>query len=151
MNRTINWGIIGPGKIANRFASSFTSIPNARLWAVASRDLEKARAFAREHNVQNCYDSYDALANDPNIDVVYIATPHAYHREQTLLCLHNKKAVLCEKPLTLNHNDATEMIEAAKKNNVFLMEALWSKFLPPYIKAKELIDNGEIGKQLQIL
>jgi len=146
MARTINWGIIGPGKIANSFASSFHSVPDAKLYAVASRDREKARSFAKLYNIQKSYDSYDALANDPDIDVVYVATPHAYHREQTLLCLHNKKAVLCEKPLTLNHNDALEMIEAAKKNNVFFMEAMWSRFFPTTIKTLKLIHEGAIGE-----
>lgn len=146
MGRTINWGIIGPGKIANRFASSFKSIPDARLYAVASRDLEKARSFARLYGFQKSYDNYDALANDPEVDVVYIATPHAYHREQTLLCLHNKKAVLCEKPLTLSHNDALEMVEAARKNNVFFMEAMWSRFFPTTIKTLKLIRDGAIGE-----
>ena len=145
MGRTINWGIIGPGKIANSFASSFSSIPDARLYAVASRDPEKARSFAKLYNIQKSYDSYDSLANDPDIDIVYIATPHVYHREQTLLCLHNRKAVLCEKPLTLNHNDALEMIEAARMNNVFLMEAMWSRFFPTTIKTLKLIQEGVIG------
>jgi len=146
MGRTINWGIIGPGKIADRFASSFKSIPDAQLYAVASRDLERSRSFAKLYDIQKSYGSYDALANDPDVDVVYIATPHAYHREQTLLCVHNKKAVLCEKPLTLNHNDALEMIEAAKKNNVFFMEAMWSRFFPTTIKTLKLIQEGAIGE-----
>lgn len=145
MDRTINWGIIGPGKIANRFASSFESIPNAVLYGVASRDLEKAKLFASNYGVKKCFDSYEALASDPNIDVIYIATPHTFHREQTLLCLHNKKSVLCEKPLTLSYNDAQEMITTAKKNKVFLMEAMWSRFFPTTIKTLELIHKGAIG------
>ena len=145
MSRTINWGIIGPGKIANRFASSFEAIPDATLYGVASRNLEKAKSFALDHNIPNYFDDYEALVNDPHIDVVYIATPHAFHLEQTLLCLQNKKAVLCEKPLTLNHKYAVEMVTAARSRSVFLMEAMWSRFFPTTMKTLELIRAGAIG------
>ena len=145
MTRIINWGIIGPGKIANRFVSSFKSIPNAKLYAVASRDIEKAKAFAKTYGIEKCYDNYESIANDSVVDVVYIATPHVFHREQTLLCLTNKKAVLCEKPLSLSHKDALDMIECARNNNVFLMEAMWSRFFPTTIKALELVRQGAVG------
>lgn len=145
MSRTINWGIIGPGKIANRFASSFKALPQATLYAVASRDIQKAKAFAKKYALQKCFDNYEALANDPDIDVVYIATPHAFHREHTILCLQNKKAVLCEKPLTLNYKYALEMVSVARKNNIFLMEAMWSRFFPTTIKTLDLIKQGVIG------
>lgn len=146
MTRIINWGIIGPGKIANSFASSFKAIPNARLHAVASRDMDKAKAFAKTYDVEKCYNNYESIANDHAVDVIYIATPHVFHREQTLLCLTNKKAVLCEKPLTLSRKDAMEMIDCARSNNVFLMEAMWSRFFPTTIKTLELIREGAIGE-----
>ncbi len=146
MSRTINWGIIGPGKIANRFASAFGSIPNAKLYAVASRDRNKAEAFAKQYNIAHAYDNYDALVDNPNIDIIYIATPHPFHHEQTLLCLNRKKAVLCEKPLTLNATRALEMISAARSNNVFLMEAMWTRFFPSMHKMLEIINEGLIGE-----
>jgi predicted dehydrogenase len=145
MTRIINWGILGPGKIANRLASSFGKIPEAKLYAVASRDIEKAKAFAHEHNIPNCYDSYEKLIDDPNIDVIYVATPHSFHYEQTLLCLHKKKAVLCEKPLTINLRCAGEMIATARKNKTFLMEAMWTRFFPATHKALEIIKSGKLG------
>jgi len=145
MTRIINWGIIGPGKIASRFASSFKTIPNAKLYAVASRDIKKANTFAKTYDIEKCYDNYESLANDATVDVIYIATPHVFHREQSLLCLTNKKAVLCEKPLTLSHNDAIDMVGCARSNNVFLMEAMWSRFFPTTIKALELVQQGAIG------
>lgn len=145
MTKTINWGILGPGKIAKGFVSSFLKIHDAKLYAVASRDEEKAKAFAREYNIEKFYGSYEDLVNDPAVDVVYIATPHAFHAEQALLCLNHKKAVLCEKPLTLNHALAAEMVAVSRKNNTFLMEAMWTRFFPTTIKASELIQKGLIG------
>ncbi|HEY8936224.1 MAG TPA: Gfo/Idh/MocA family oxidoreductase [Cyclobacteriaceae bacterium] len=146
MSRIINWGIIGPGKIANRFASAFSPFPEAKLYAVASRDIAKAKEFAQTYSITTCYDNYEALVNDPNVDVIYIATPHSFHHEQTLLCLKHKKAVLCEKPLTINHRLAKEMVNAARESNTFLMEAMWSRFFPTTIKAKQLIEQGAIGE-----
>jgi predicted dehydrogenase len=146
MSKTIHWGIIGPGKIASQFASSFSNIKNAKLYAVASRDSEKARTFARKHNVEKYYGSYIELVEDPMVDVIYIATPHTFHLEHSLLCLNNKKAVLCEKPLTLNAKLATQLIDAAKRNDTFLMEGMWTRFFPTTIKAFELIKNGSIGE-----
>jgi predicted dehydrogenase len=147
MNRTINWGVIGPGRIANNVASSFHQVPNANLYAVASRDLGKAINFARTFpSIEHSYDSYEKLVKDPKVDAVYIATPHSFHHEITLLCLRHKKAVLCEKPLTLNYKLALEMVNTAKENDVFLMEAMWTRFFPSTLKALELIENGAIGE-----
>jgi predicted dehydrogenase len=146
MNRIINWGIIGPGKIANRLASAFGKNPNAKLYAVASRDLTKAKVFAAQYNIPVCYDNYDQLADDPNINVIYIATPHTFHHEQTLLCLRKKKAVLCEKPLTINYRFAKEMVETARANKTFLMEAMWTRFFPATHKMLEIIRSGMIGE-----
>jgi predicted dehydrogenase len=145
MSRIINWGILGPGKIANRFASSFINISTGKLRAVASRDSEKAKVFAKQYSIPVSYDSYEALINDPEIDVIYIATPHPFHAEQTLLCLNAKKAVLCEKPLTLNHTLASRLVTAARQNDTFLMEAMWTRFFPTTIKTLELINKGSIG------
>lgn len=145
MSRIINWGIIGPGKIANRLATAFGKHPSAKLYAVASRDISKAKSFAAQYNISNVYDSYEKLTDDPNVDVIYVATPHTFHHEQTLLCLNKKKPVLCEKPLTLNHHLAKEMVAAARKNKTFLMEAMWTRFFPATHKMLEIIRSGKIG------
>lgn len=143
--RTIHFGILGPGKIANRFASSFEHANGGKVYAVASRDEVKAKEFATTYNIDKVYTSYEDLINDPNVDVIYIATPHPFHYEQTLLCLRHGKAVICEKPLALNYRQANEMIQTARTENVFLMEAMWSRFFPATKKALELVQSGIIG------
>ena len=100
--KQINFGILGPGKIANRFVDAFIHVPSARVIAVASRDENKAKEFAKKKNIPKVHPNYEALCNDPEVDVIYIATPHPYHYEQTLLCLNHGKAALCEKPMSLN-------------------------------------------------
>lgn len=139
------WGIIGPGKIANKFAVALSRVPGATLWAVASRDEVKAKAFAEKHGAEKHYNTYEAIAADPDIDVIYIATPHTFHHAHTLMCLENKKAVLCEKPMSVNYASTKQMISVARDNNVFLMEALWTRFLPITNKVLELISEGVIG------
>jgi predicted dehydrogenase len=139
------FGILGPGKIANRFAEALQTVDRAELYAVASRDGEKAKAFADKFKIKKVYTSYEMLAKDPEVDVVYVATPHTFHYEHTLLCLQYKKPVLCEKPLTLNKKLAEAMVDTARKNNTFLMEAMWTRFIPAIIEAKRLVDKNEIG------
>ncbi len=144
-DKTYKWGIIGLGKIARKFASDLTQVPNAELYGVASRTKEKADKFACEFNASKSFGSYRELVKDKEVDVIYIATPHVFHYEHTLLCLQNHKAVLCEKPFALNKLQVLEMIKVAKEQNVFLMEALWTYFLPHYKKVMQLIDSGEYG------
>ncbi len=146
MNKTYNWGILAPGKIAHKFATGLKVLPNAHLKAVGSRNLQKAQEFADQYGADQSYGSYQELAADPDVDIIYIATPHAFHMDNTLLCLQHQKAVLCEKPLAINSAQVKRMINESKKHNCFLMEALWSRFLPHIVKTKELIDNGSIGK-----
>lgn len=130
--KTIRWGIIGLGKIANKFAKDIQTVENCQLYAVASRQQEKATSFAKQYNAVKAYDAYETLAADPNIDAVYIATPHSLHKAHAILCMSHKKAVLCEKPLAMNSMEVEEMIGVAKVNNVLFMEALWTYFLPHY-------------------
>jgi predicted dehydrogenase len=144
-NRPVRWGIIGPGRIAHRFAQDLSTIPDADLHAVASRDKTRAEAFASQYGGTTSYDNYEALADDPLVDAVYIATPHAYHRDHSILCLNRKKAVLCEKPFAMNLGEVQEMIGTAKSNQTLLMEALWTYFLPHYRKVLELLNEGTIG------
>ncbi|WP_276500241.1 Gfo/Idh/MocA family protein [Terrimonas pollutisoli] len=144
--KIFKWGIIGPGKIAEKFAEALLNCPNAELWAVASRDKERAESFGKKYRAAKYYDQYEALINDEEIDVVYVATPHTFHYRHVLLCVKNKKPVLCEKPLSVNYQSALEMITLAKENKVFLMEAMWTRFLPVIKEVFRLVEEGEIGK-----
>ena len=148
--RNIRWGIIGLGNIANKFATDLATIENAELVAVASRSQEKSDDFARKYNSKKAYNSYLDLAKDAEVDAVYIATPHSFHKEHAVLCLKNKKAVLCEKPFAMNLQEVQEMIAVAKENNVLLMEALWTYFLPHYTYVLEGLKNEKFGKILKL-
>src|SRR6187402_265920 len=145
MKKKIRWGILGCGKIANKFATDLQLIEDAELVAVASRDVEKGKAFASLFHARLNFNTYEALASCDEVDVIYIATPHGFHLEHTSLCLQHSKAVLCEKPMAINSKQVKEMIDLAQKQKVFLMEAFWTKFLPQYQKVVELIQAGEIG------
>jgi predicted dehydrogenase len=122
--KTIRWGIIGLGNIAHKFAKDLLSVKDAHLYAVASRSQKKADQFASEYKVLKAFSSYEDLVSDSNVDAVYIATPHSLHKENTLLCLKNRIAVLCEKPFAMDAKEVDEMIRCAKANNTLLMEAL---------------------------
>jgi predicted dehydrogenase len=143
-NRKIRWAILGAGKIAHKFATDFKFVENAELISVASRDKGRANSFASQYAIPEIY-SYDELYNSSDVDAVYIATPHNFHFEQALKCLENKKAVLCEKPVTINASQFESLTEIARKNNVFLMEAMWTYFIPSVIQAKKWIKEGKIG------
>ena len=146
MTKIIKWGIIGLGGIAQKFAEDLTLIEDAELVAVASRSKVKANNFSTKFNVKQAYDSYVDLANDPNVEAIYIATPHSFHKEHAILCMKHKKAVLCEKPFAMNSNEVDEMITVAKENNVLLMEALWTFFLPHYTYLLDTIKSHSLGK-----
>lgn len=148
--KPIQWGIIGLGHIATKFASDLLQVPDAELCAVASRTQSKADEFAETYKAKKAYDSYEALAKDPEIDAIYIATPHTLHQENTLLCLNHGKAVLCEKPFAMNANEVNTMIQKAQEKNVLLMEALWTRFLPHYQFALNEIQNPRYGKLLKL-
>lgn len=145
MGKTYNWAVLGCGKIASKFATDLKLLPNARLYAAASRSLENAQAFASEIGFDKAFGSYEEMVNDPKVDIVYIASPHSHHCEHTLLCLNHQKAVLCEKAFAINSREVSLMIEAARKNNTFLMEAFWTRFQPSFQKAMEIISSGELG------
>jgi predicted dehydrogenase len=141
----MNWGIIATGKIAGAFASGLQELPDATLLGVASRSQESADRFGNQYHIPRRYDSYEALVEDPDIEVIYIGTPHPVHYENTLLCLKAGKHVVCEKPLAMNGRQVRTMIETARANNVFLMEAMWMWFIPALRHAKALIADGAIG------
>ncbi len=146
MRRVLNFGILGAGKIANRFTDAFRYVEGAAVLAAASRDQQKAQAFADKHQIKKAYGSYHDLIHDPEVDIVYVATPHPFHHEHTLLCLNGGKAVLCEKPMAMNLTQTKEMTDTARKKNLFLMEGMWSRFFPSLLKAQELIASGAIGQ-----
>ncbi len=145
IEKTINWGILGTGSIAKKFAADLQFVEDAKLIAVGSRTAQSAAAFANEYAIPNGHGSYKALVADKEVDVIYIASPHTMHFEHTLLCLNHGKAVLCEKPFAINLHQTKQMITLAKEKGLFLMEALWTKFLPHYIAAKKLVNDGAIG------
>ena len=149
--RIIRWGILGAGRIARKFASDLRLAENCELMAIGSRSQQSADEFNKEFPVQYCHYSYEELAQNPEVDVIYIATPHNLHYENTLLCLQHNKAVLCEKPFAMNSRQAIEMIKLAKEKKLFLMEALWTKFHPHYIKTLEMVQQGLLGEITSVL
>jgi predicted dehydrogenase len=143
--RDINWGILGPGFIAGLFAEDLARTPGARCVAVASRDLGRAQTFAKSHDVKRYYGSYDALAQDPEIDIVYVATPHSHHFAHAKLMLEGGKAVLLEKPFTMTAAEASELIAIAKSRKLFLMEAMWTLCNPLMRQLVQRVSSGDIG------
>ncbi|NQX78367.1 Gfo/Idh/MocA family oxidoreductase [Gilvibacter sp.] len=146
----IRFGIIGLGKIAGRFADDLKLHPEATLQAVASRTTKKARSFAAQHDATTSYGSYDALFKDAQVDVVYIATPNHLHYQNCMEALEAGKHVICEKPFALDAAQVRKMINKAKSKKLFLMEALWTRFIPATEKVLELIDQGTIGKTVSV-
>ncbi|MGP1994140.1 Gfo/Idh/MocA family protein [Zobellia laminariae] len=145
MAQGVRWGIVGLGSIAHTFAKDLAMVKGGSLIAVASRSIEKAKEFAKEYGATYTFDSYEALFESNEVDVVYIATPHTSHEDLSIRAMQKGKHVLCEKPMGVNPEQIARMISAAKENKVFLMEALWSRFNPSIQKAKQLVDNGKIG------
>ena len=146
MDKKYNWAILGCGKIARKFVADLSLLGNANLYAAASRSLENAKEFAEQLGFEKAYGSYQEMVQDPDVDIVYIATPHAKHLEHSLLCLNNKKAVLCEKAFAMNTKEVDQMIEASKSNNTFLMEAFWTIFSAKFIKVLELAKDKDLGQ-----
>ncbi len=144
--KSYNWGIIGTGFIARKMAEALSYVPQAKLYAIGSRNKQNALEFSGKYKTEKVYGSYEELVSDPDIDIVYIATPHNLHYENTMMCLEHDKHVLCEKPFAVNGFEVRRMIEKARVKKLFLMEALWTRFLPNLIRAKELVDSGVIGK-----
>ena len=146
MIKKYKWGILAPGKMSAKFTKGLKLFENAELYAVGSRDLLRAKQFAEEYGFKKYFGSYEELAADSELEVVYIASPHSHHHEHTLLCLKNNKHVICEKAFALNYREVDEMIGEARKRNLFLMEAIWPPFQPFYKKAAEILSSGVLGK-----
>lgn len=148
--KAYNWGILGTGNIAHKFARALMLLDNAHLYAVGSREGEKAADFAAEFGFAKHFGSYEEMLTDPAVEVVYISSPHSHHLEHTLLALQNGKHVICEKPMSINAPEVMLMVEEARRQRLFLMEALWPPFQPSYIKADELLKSGKMGKLLHM-
>lgn len=146
MKKKYKWGILGAGKMASKFSKGLMLLENAELYSVGSRDLQRARDFASENGFSRAFESYEEFAADTDLDIVYVATPHSSHYENTMLCLKNGKHVICEKAFSLNYNEVAEMVSEARDNKLFLMEALWPPFQPYYNKGKEILQSGILGR-----
>lgn len=138
-------GFLGTGKIAEKLAETFAQVEGAECYAVASRSLEKAEAFAKNHGFEKAYGSYRELAEDPAVELVYVATPHACHYEDMKLCIERRKPVLCEKAFTMNAKQAREIMELAKEQQVYVAEAIWTRYMPSRKIINEVLESGIIG------
>lgn len=150
MTQPMRWGILSTAHIAPRFISAVANLDDAEIVAVGSRRQETADAFADEHKIPRRHASYEALAADPEVDAIYIATPHMFHKDNALLCLGHGKHVLCEKPLCLNGQQACEMAAAARDKGLFLMEAMWARFTPLMRRLDEMLREGAIGDVVMV-
>lgn len=149
-NTIFRWGVIGPGTIAHSFAKAVAGCPDACISAVASHNHAKAVLYAHEYHIPTVYDNYEKLVADREIDAIYVANTNPFHYESIIMCLNEKKPVLCEKPMVLNTTQMQNVISLARKNKVFLMEALWSRFLPIYRVVDQWIESGKIGEILML-
>ncbi len=145
MTDILRWGIMGTGTIAHKMVEGLLALPDAEVEAVGSRSQATADAFAEEYGIPRRHASYEALAADPEVDVVYIASPHSCHRDNTLLALRGGKHVLCEKPFAINRREAEEMAAEARARGLFLMEAMWTRFLPAMCHTRRWLAEGQIG------
>lgn len=144
-SQKVKWGILGTGWIADQFAKDLAHVRNGECVAVGSRTVESANTFAERYSIPRVYGSYNELVQDSDVDVIYVATPHPFHKENVMQCLRAGKAVLCEKPFTVNSGELEEIISYAKEHKVFLMEAMWTRFLPPIVKVREWLKEQRIG------
>ena len=143
--QTIRWGIIGTGRIARAFAEGLKFTTNGKLHGIASRSLASAQSFAQEWDIPSAFGNYQELAESDAIDAVYIATPHSSHAENAILCMKNKKAVLCEKPFAVNSSEVEAMIKTSREMNVLLMEGMWSRFPPLMNQLRDWLNEGKLG------
>ena len=146
----IGWGILGAGGISSAFAKDLKLVERAELIAVGARDAAKAEAFAKQYGAARSYGSYEEFLRDPDVDAVYIGTLHPWHEQQAIACLKAGKAVLCEKPFTMNAAEASNVVRVAREKKVFAMEAMWTRFLPPIVQVREWLKQGLIG-EVQLL
>jgi predicted dehydrogenase len=142
----IRWGVVGPGRIAEKVVADFAVVDGARAVAVASRSPERAQDFATRHDIERAHGSYAAILADPDVDVLYIATPHPQHHAVALAGLHAGKALLVEKAFTATVAGAREVVDLSRQTGVFAMEAMWTRFQPAVVRLRELVADGAIGE-----
>lgn len=147
----MKFAILGPGSIAKCMATAVSGLKEVEKYAVASRDLKRAEAFAKEWGFEKAYGSYEEMVQDPQVELIYVATPHSFHFEHAKLCIEHGKNVLVEKPFTVNTKQAEELILLAKEKNVFLTEAIWTRYMPSRKMVDDLIEAGTIGKVTSIM
>jgi predicted dehydrogenase len=146
MKQRIHWAVVGTGGITHAFVRGLGAAEGAHIQAVVSRSAERAADFAAKYGIPKTYTDFEALLNDGDIDVIYLGVPHSVHKELALSAFNAGKAVLCEKPAAINAGELSEMIDCARKNRVFFMEALWTRFVPPVCKVREWLTDGLIGE-----
>lgn len=146
----VRWGVLGASNIARRVVADMKRTEGAEVVAVGARTLDRAKAWAEENGIPRAYGSYEELAQASDIDIVYVSTVHAWHYAGAKLCLENGKSVIVEKPFTVHLRDAEELVRLARERNLFLMEALWTRFNPLMVELKEFIDRGDLGEVLQV-
>jgi len=151
MAKTLRWGILATARIARKFAAGIRASEHGELVAVGSRTQAAADAFGEELDIPRRHGSYEALADDDHVDAIYVATPHPFHKDATVLCLRAGKAVLCEKPFAVNAAQAREAVAVARQTGVFCMEAVWSRFLPSVQLARQIVDSGRIGELRMVM
>ena len=142
----VRWGILGTGTIASQFVRGLRSLPEAEVLAVGSRSEDSAARFADKRGIPRRHAGYDDLASDPDVDVVYVATPHPFHAENATLCLEAGKAVLCEKPFSVNATEAERVVGLARERGLFLMEGMWTRFFPLMEEVRRLLSEGALGE-----
>jgi len=144
--KTLNIGILGTGRMAGAMAKAIASMKHETAVAVGSRSVEKAQAFAKEYGIPKAYGSYEELCRDPEVDLIYIASPHSHHAEHGMQCIEAGKPVLVEKSFTANAAQAAELLESARKKQVFLAEAIWTRYMPFVKTMREVLASGKIGE-----
>ena len=144
--KQVKWGIVGTGNISTQFAQGLQLVKHAQIAAVASRSIDSAKAFAQKFDIPKSYGSYEDMAKDAELDIIYIGTPHPQHYDNVMLFLEAGFAVICEKPLGVNAAQTEKMIALARKKNVFFMEGMWTRFFPAFKQALEWVQSGRIGQ-----
>ena len=145
-NKKIRLGMLGAGRIVERVMADMHRLENVEITVIAARDLERAKEAADRYGIPYAYGSYLELAQSSEVDLVYIATPHPFYAQQSILMMNHGKHVICEKPMAINHYEVQQMMDCAKKNNVFLLEAMWTRFLPCVQEAVRMVKDGVIGE-----
>lgn len=150
MTESVRWGILGTGGIAHAFATALMETPGVTLAAIGSRSVDSAEKFGREFGSPAAYGSYQALCDAPGVDIIYIGTPHPVHAENAIMALTGGKAVLCEKPFAMNLRQAEKVVALAREKKLFLMEAMWTRFMPALAELRRIVASGEIGPPRQL-